>query len=209
MACSEFSAKMIEEAIDHKVEVLYPPISDFFKADVAQLTGRNNLVVTVSRFAKEKRLEIVPRIAKRTPNDFSFVIVGACRCSDDLLSVQNRIRELGVEKKVRLIPNISRNKLRDIMHRSKVCLHTGANEPFGISILEAMSSGCVPVVPDSGGPKEFVPKQLRYETVEEAASLTESSVLNWSPQKAKEFIRVSDRFSEEVFSNEFLKITKL
>jgi glycosyltransferase involved in cell wall biosynthesis len=209
MACSQFSAKMIEEAINHKIEVLYPPISDFFKTNEVRENLRGNTVITLSRFAKEKRLEMVPRIAKLTPNSFSFVIVGACRCSDDILSVQNHIRELGVEKKVKLMPNISRTKLKDIMHRSKVCLHTGANEPFGISIIEAMSSGCIPVVPDSGGPKEFVPKQLRYESVEEAASLTESSVFNWSTHKAEEFVKASNRFSEERFSNEFLKIMNL
>jgi glycosyltransferase involved in cell wall biosynthesis len=209
MACSRFSAKMIEEAIDHKIEVLYPPISGFFKTNEVRANSRNDVVITVSRFAKEKRLEMIPRIAKLTPNSFSFVIAGACRCSDDLLSVQNCIRELGVKKRVKLMPNISRTKLKDIMHRSKVCLHTSANEPFGISIIEAMSSGCIPVVPDSGGPKEFVPKQLRYKSVEEAAYLTESSAFNWSPQKAEEFIKVSDRFSENRFRNEFLRIMKL
>jgi hypothetical protein len=72
-----------------------------------------------------------------------------------------------------------------------------------------MSSGCIPVVTDSGGPKEFVPKQLRYESIEEAASLIESSAFNWSPRKAEEFIRVSDRFGEDRFRDEFLRIMKL
>jgi glycosyltransferase involved in cell wall biosynthesis len=114
-----------------------------------------------------------------------------------------------VEGKVKLLPNISRRELRDVLRRSKVYLHTSKNEPFGISIIEAMSSGCIPIVPDSGGPKEFVPKQLRYERVEEAASLIESSMFNWSPQKAEEFIQVSDRFSEEKFRKEFFRIVKL
>jgi len=54
-----------------------------------------------------------------------------------------------------------------------------------------------------------VPKQLRYGNVEEAASLIESSLFDWSPKRAGEYIKVSDRFSQEKFCNEFLRIMAL
>jgi alpha-1,2-mannosyltransferase len=209
MACSRFSARMIEDAVGHKIEVLYPPLSDFYKLNEVDDTCRSKTVITISRFAKEKRLELVANIAKMTSNDFRFIIAGACRCLDDLRSVQKSIRDFHVEKKVELMPNISRARLRDIARESKVCLHTGVDEPFGISILEAMASGCIPVVPNSGGPKEFVPRQLRYENVEEAAFLIESSMSDWSQQKAEDFIAVSDGFGEERFAEEFLRIMRL
>lgn len=209
MTCSKFSARLIQEATGHHVEVLYPPVSDFFKVNDIHTSSRSNVVVTVSRFAQEKRLGMVPKIAKLTSNNTFFIIAGSCRTLDALLSIQEYIRELGVETKVKLMPNISRTKLRDILLRSKVYLHTGDNEPFGVSIIEAMSSGCIPIVPDSGGPKEFVPKQLRYKSVEEAASLIESSIFNWSSKKAEEFIQISDRFTEEKFCKKFIELIKL
>ncbi len=209
MACSRFSASRIKETIGHDVNVLYPPVSNFFKANCVKMDSRRNVVITVSRFSKEKRLDRVPRIAKLTSTNIRFIIAGACKSLEDLASIQECICNLGVEEKVKLMPNISRNSLKDILHNSKVYLHTGENEPFGVSIVEAMSSGCIPIVPESGGPAEFVPNRLRYETVEEAASLVESSVSNWSPQKAEEFIETTKRFSEEEFRREFLKIMKL
>jgi glycosyltransferase involved in cell wall biosynthesis len=210
MACSKFSAQQIEEATGHKVEVLYPPVSDFFKAtNDSYENSRSNLVVTVSRFSKEKRLELVPEIAKLSPPNTSFIVVGACRSAEALLHVQSSIRNLGVEKNVRLMPNTSRRELRRLLRKAKVYLHTGENEPFGVSIVEAMSSGCIPIVPDSGGPKEFVPEQFRYESVDEAACLIESCMSEWTPRKAEEFAKLSARFSEEAFCKEFLKIMKL
>ena len=107
------------------------------------------------------------------------------------------------------MPNISRTNLRTILHKSKVYLHTSENEPFGVSIIEAMSSGCIPIVPNCGGPQEFVPKGLRYENVDEAAQLVELAVSEWSLFKARQFIEVSQRFSEERFSKELLGIIKL
>ena len=209
MACSHFSAKMIEEAIDHEIQVLYPPISNFFRDGEFTENSRNNIVITVSRFAKEKHLEIVPKIAKMASKKYCFVICGACRCSKDLLSVQKSVKQFGVEDNIRLMPNISRMKLRDLMRRSKVCLHTGMNEPFGVSIIESMASGCIPVVPDCGGPREFVPKQQRYENIDQAVSLIESSLSKWSPEVASKYIGISNRFSEEQFCDDFLRIMKL
>jgi glycosyltransferase involved in cell wall biosynthesis len=209
MACSKFSARLIEEAVGHKVEALYPPVSNFFKINDVNMNSRADVVVTVSRFAKQKRLEMVSRIAKLTPDGISFIIAGACRSSEALFSIQNSIRKLGVGKKVKLMPNISRTELRELLRKSKVYLHTSENEPFGVSIVEAMSSGCITIAPNSGGPKEFVPKELLYASVEEAASLVESSIVTWSPRKAEEFIKSAERFSEDKFRKEFLKIMKL
>ncbi len=42
-------------------------------------------------------------------------------------------------------------------------------EHFGISIVEAMALGCLPIVHDSGGMREFVPAQYRYTSIEQAA----------------------------------------
>jgi glycosyltransferase involved in cell wall biosynthesis len=209
MACSRFSAKQVKDVVGHDVTVLYPPVSDYFKSSDVDANSRSDIVVTVSRFAEEKRLEMVPKIAKLSPESYSFLIAGACRSPEALFSVQDCIRKLGVERRVRLLPNISRQELRDILRKSKVYLHASQNEPFGVSIVEAMSSGCIPVVPNCGGPTEFVPKELRYEGLEDAASLVKSSMAEWSPEKAEEFIEASERFSEERFCKEFIEIMKL
>jgi len=39
-----------------------------------------------------------------------------------------------------------------LLSAAKVFLRTLHNEPFGMSVVEAMAAGCVPVVPKSGGP---------------------------------------------------------
>lgn len=208
-ACSQFVANQIKNAIGLNVEVLHPPVSDFFKVSDVHPELRRNIVVTVSRLVKDKRLDIIPQIAKLTSDNLFFVIAGYCRSYEALISMRKRILELGVERKILLIPNVTRERLRELLQKSKVYLHTAEKEAFGISIIEAMSSGCVPIVPDSGGPTEFVPRRLRYTTVEEAASLVESAMLDWSPQKSEEFVQVTENFSIETFSKKFLQFMRL
>ena len=73
-------------------------------------------------------------------------------------------------------------------------------EHFGISIVEAMALGCLPIVHNSGGMVEFVPELYRYETVPEAASKIDNAINNWSPDKAEEMKQIADKFSISNFS---------
>ena len=76
-------------------------------------------------------------------------------------------------------------------------------EHFGISIVEAMASGCIPIVHNSGGMKEFVPAENRYETLQEAADKIDSAINNWSIEKTLEPKKIADQFSIENFSRQF------
>jgi glycogen synthase len=55
-------------------------------------------------------------------------------------------------------------------------MHNLRNEPFGISTVEAIAAGCVPIVHNSGGQREIVPfDDLRFndkiEAVEKVKNL--------------------------------------
>jgi len=40
-------------------------------------------------------------------------------------------------------------------------------EHFGISPIEALASGCITIVHNSGGMKEFIPEEFRWEKYED------------------------------------------
>lgn len=212
MTCSKWSAERIEKTAGLHINVLYPPISDFFKVKDINNQPKSDVITAVIRISRDKRPETIPRIAKLVSNDVPFVIIGSCKHEHELNALNNlreSIRKLGMDKKVKVLLNVSRERHREILKRSKIYLHPFSIESFGISIVEAMSAGCVPVVPDCGGPREFVPKQFRYADLEEAASIIDASIANWSPRKALEFVNNADRFSQARFSKEFLKLMKL
>lgn len=79
-------------------------------------------------------------------------------------------------------------------------------EHFGISIVEAMASGCLPVVHNSGGPPEFVPDQYRYNTFQEAAEIVDAVIDQWTPELGYKMARIAERFSEENFSKRFMQL---
>ena len=77
-----------------------------------------------------------------------------------------------------------------------------------ISIVEAMAMGCIPIVHNSGGVKEYVPTDYRYENIHDAAQKIEKTIHEWSPSKAQQMIKIAERFNEENFSKGFMKLFK-
>lgn len=213
LVVSRFLANFLEKKGVH-CNVLYPPVnvSYFSNSNKNVCRSKEDIVVTISRFAKEKKLENIPIIAKQAGKGISFVIAGSCNSINNyrvLQSLQGLIKKLEVEDRVKLVPNISKEKVRKFLWNSKVFLHTGENEPFGITIVEAMSSGCIPIAHDSGGPREIVPEALRYTTIEEAAMNIEKAVLGWSFEKSDQMSSIADKFNEKEFSKRFLDVLNL
>ena len=98
--------------------------------------------------------------------------------------------------------DVSKPLLKKILLESKIYLHCAVNEHFGISLIEAMACGCLPLSNDSGGPKEFVPNDLRYTSIDDAVSKINKNIKEWSPQKAQEMHNNSMKFSQENFSKQ-------
>lgn len=206
-ANSKFIADAIKVELGITPHVLYPSVSDFIlNQEQSQLDQKKDTVVTIARISKGKNLEIIPQIAKLTNKNVSFIIAGLLDSQKALNSLIKIKKELNLFDKLKIMVNVERSVLRKILFQSKVYLHSAVDEPFGISIVEAMSSGCIPIVHDSGGPREFVPRKLRYKTPDEAAKNVEKAIANWSTAKADKFSKDAKRFSEDNFSNQFLTV---
>lgn len=63
--------------------------------------------------------------------------------------------------------NVSQSRIDEFRARCGIYVHTALQpEPFGRSVLESMAAGLCPVVPDEGGPLEYVSHEehgLRYQ----------------------------------------------
>lgn len=211
LANSQYTADEIKKFSGKKATVLYPPVqSTHFSKNPVTLTEkpRKNLVVTISRFGASKKLEKIPYIALLTDPSIQFAIIGRVHYRSVLVSLQKLIKKLGLTDRVKLFTDIPREEMKEMLKSAKIYLHTMVGEHFGISIVEAMAMGCTPVVHDSGGAKEFVPPELRYNSIHEAATRITKETYDWSPKKALKIIRIAEKFREENFSNEFMKLFK-
>lgn len=204
---SEYSRNIIAATMGFDSKVVYPPI-DFtlYRELLTRDTEKKNWVVTISRFVKEKRLELIPEIAAHAKNAV-FHIIGTAPSQDAsniiIETIQRRSQELGISDRIKLHINQPSQEKMNILAASKVYLHTRKNEYFGMAIAEAMSGGLAPIVPGEGGQREIVPSEdFTYNDSEEAAQKVEYWLDHWSKDSALHFSKAAKKFSYERFRAE-------
>lgn len=208
LANSHYTADQIRKYQNKNVEVLYPPFASSITA-VGKDTIKNsheNLVVTTSRFESNKLLERIPYIASQTNPSIQFVVIGRLSDQEVLANLQKLTKKLDLTDRITFYPNASAEQKIALLKKAQIYLHTMVGEHFGISIVEAMALGCLPIVHNSGGMREFVPQQYRYETPKEAAAKIDNEISNWSSDRTDEMKEISQRFSIPNFSSRFMQL---
>lgn len=147
-----------------------------------------------------KNLELVPLVARRV--DAHFVIVGSLYDMASYRRVLNLVKQYDIKDKVTIFTDVSLAVKVELLRKAKVYFHTQRYEPFGISIVEGMAAGGVPVVHDSGGPQEFVPPQWRYRDTEDAVQKIEEA-LKTSPNVSEKMREIAYEYREESFQRVF------
>jgi glycosyltransferase involved in cell wall biosynthesis len=172
MANSEYTRGWIQRSWHTDSDVLYPPIQ-VHRLHPAPV--RQQAVLTVGRFFApglghaKRQLDMVQFFgqahrAGKLPG-WTFYVVGGCEPSQEpyLQQVRDAAQGLPVE----IIPNAPRARVEELLSSCSVFWSaTGygedeekkpwVNEHFGMTTVEAMAGGCVPVVIDRAGQKEIV-----------------------------------------------------
>lgn len=215
VANSHFTANCIKRYLDRDSVVVYPPVDVTRFRKGAQNSRKENVVLTVSRLRPGKNLEIIPLIAKFTQRA-RFLILGlADQASQSAIrTLKQAIEDHRVNDRVELLTNQPFEKLLEKYSSAKIFLQTQPTEAFGISVVESMASGDVPIVPSNGGPWLDILGQQQgkygysYRSAEEAAKIVEMLMENESLR-----VQVSDRavqrasnFNTSNFERKILRI---
>lgn len=149
---SKFNASQIRSLYRSNILVIHPPVKTM-KNDVSKvLKSKRDVILTVSRISVKKNLEIILKIANLLRDEkFQFIIAGHINEQQDYNELSMKLIESGLDN-VQIIINPSRKKIFDLMRISSIYLSTQTTEAFGMSIVEAMSRGSIPLVQKSGGP---------------------------------------------------------
>jgi len=151
---------------ERQIQVLYPPVD--LESFRSQNDQREDSVVTLGRFGKSQLEQI--EIARQVP-ELHFHLVGAVENPAYYERCRQRVAELGLEN-VSLHRNMPLGDLKALLARARFFLNNKRDEPFGISTVESIAAGCIPVVHDSAGPRETVPRpELRFAEDREAAEI--------------------------------------
>jgi glycosyltransferase involved in cell wall biosynthesis len=203
---SEFSRKAIVNALGlDNIYILNPPIDIETFRNIALMTNvndeTNDIILVISRIAPHKQIENAIKLAKILKDNNvgkGMKIVGNLYdyFFDYYSDIKQMVLDLGLTDYIIFEINASLDKLLSIIRESRVYFHPMIGEHFGISVLEAMAAGLIPVVPNKGGLIEFVPQKYQFNTIEQAAEII-MNIFNHMPRT--EQIKISNDINK--FSN--------
>ena len=150
---SSFIQRIVESSLHVKATVITPPVDVNYFLQSNKNQQRKDTIITLSGYSPKRHLEQIPAIASHTKFG-KFLIIGKTDeySSTTIRRLETLIRQLNIENRIELLKNVPRLKLRELLAEAKIYLHAMPNEHFGTAIVEAMASGCVPIVHKSGGP---------------------------------------------------------
>jgi glycosyltransferase involved in cell wall biosynthesis len=215
---SEFTRGWVRRRWHVDSEVLYPAV-ELGTYDEAR---KERIILSIARFVPPKGHDALLDAYLTLPPELSrtwrLVLVGGAtdrpREQDNVRALRTRAAGHNVE----VLPNAGSQEVRDLLATASLFWHgAGAARPrtrpedaehFGISIVEAMSHGAVPLVHDDGGVGEFVDDRngVRWDSPSELASASERLMRDASARRTLATRAVVD--ARRFGVNEFTKAVR-
>lgn len=192
LAISEYSKSHFDKAWKVPTRLVYPACNMVQPGSI-----RRNVVVTAARAVPEKNLELFWEVARACPNyEFVLLMTQDPRFVEYSLTIQRT-----APVNARVILNPYRRIYQETLGKSRIYLHLMRGEHFGITVVEAMSAGCVPVAHDSGGPREIIGSSgFLWRTKEEIPGILKAADSSYDSLSKKSMIRARifcrERFDE-------------
>lgn len=216
---SKFTKRFIDEEYGVNSRVIYPPVSvDLFKPG-----KKEKIILSVGRFSayyiNKKQVEMVRffRQLQLKHKEWKLVLAGGLLEQDRSFfdCVQQEARGLSVD----ILPNVSFDHLVSLYKKAPIYWHAAGYgedqernpagmEHFGITTVEAMSAGAVPIVFAGGGQPEIVEdgkNGFLWSSIDELLEKTNQVIMNKTAGATlqKHAIERSKQFSVSRFCDAF------
>jgi glycosyltransferase involved in cell wall biosynthesis len=195
ISISEYTAKWVKRLWGKESAILFPPVDTESFVSIEN-TAKEKIILSVGRFFPEhhnkKQYELVMTFIKML-NDYPldmegyrlYLAGGVADRAEHRKYVEN-IRKISQGYPVKIIENISFDGLASLFKKASIFWHAAGLgededshpekfEHFGITTVEAMSAGCIPVVINKGGQKEIIKDGVDgffFESLEELLKIT-------------------------------------
>ncbi len=201
---SKFVHDSIKSKYDKDSTIIFPPVN----LDEFNSKEKKNQVITIGRFSEEKNLKFGINVISNL--DSKYYVIGNTKTKSNILyyeKLESNIKKQKLESKVKLLKNLDRNELVNYLNTSKVYFHC-SNETFGISVVESIAAGCIPIVPNTSAHKETVPiDELRFKENDEgdAKMKIEAALRGDFDKYLPELQEHAKKFSEEIFQKSMIE----
>jgi glycosyltransferase involved in cell wall biosynthesis len=145
----------------------------------------------------------LPEIVAHVSKEVRVVIIGNADPSG--VQAMKRLKSMGAN--FEYLGFIEEKRKIEIFQKCSVYLNLAVNETFGISVVEALASGCVPIAHNSGAIPEFLPEEFCYFDPKAAAEKVMANIKRGGSEREK-MKSIAARFDEQLFRRKFLSFVR-
>lgn len=223
---SEYVAKFIRTRLRRATTIIPPPVlTDIFKPKI-----KEKIILSVGRFFpwlhSKKQEVLIEGFSKfykdKLFQDWKLVLIGTIDRGGE--EYYQKIKKKTVGLPVEIITGANLSTIRDYYGRASIYWHAAGYgedlnkypqraEHFGITTVEAMSAGCIPIVFNAGGQKEIINDGVNGFIWDSLADLLKKTSLIVTDkdkylQLSKGAVRTSKKYSKENFISKITKLTE-
>jgi glycosyltransferase involved in cell wall biosynthesis len=216
---SEFTKNLVEKSWGRPGKVVYPPVAI---QDIKPLKKKKQ-IISVGRFygyLRDKKHEfLINSFKKLDETDWSLHLIGGAGEGDE--PYVEELKKSAKGSNIFIHPNLPFEDLKKMYGESSIYWHAmgyGEDDPtkmehFGITTVEAMAGGVVPVAIGKGGQVEIVENEKSgylWNSEDELIELTRDLINNKTKlnKLSKEAIKRSKLFSKEKFCENIGEIVR-
>jgi len=208
---SQFTLDHIDQTVRKNARVIYPPVA----VDEFTTGKKEKIILTVGRFDSywfAKKQDILINIfkegfSKGILKGWKFILAGSMLSTDQ--AYVDKLKDSGKGFPIEFFTDLSFSHLRTLYEKAALYWHAagfGESDPqkmehFGITTVEAMASGCIPVSYNAGGQPEIInhgEDGYLWTTKEECLDYTVRIIQSEKLQKA---LRTSAQSRVKLFSS--------
>lgn len=220
---SQFTKNIIDGEYGINAKVIYPPVD----LESLQAKRKENIILFVGRYSQlqqAKRQDLLVESFKDLYKDglrrWKLVLIGGSDIGGS--TYVNRLKAASIGFPIDVLENLPYTEVRKFYAKAKIFWSAsgfGANETtepsrvehFGITVVEAQATKCVPIVTNKGGHKEIVENEksgFLWNSPNELKQITLDLVKN--PERMEKIadngLVCSQLFSQKVFEKNILQL---
>jgi O-antigen biosynthesis protein len=220
-----YASRLNAFRFDADPHVLAPPVPLPGKTCAKPDDGGPLQIVSIGRFftgGHNKRHDVMIEALRQLITqgvEAELHLIGSIHPVPHQMEHFTNLTQMGAGLPIRFHPNAPPDKVQELLARARIywhasgfevdpLLHPDKCEHFGISVVEAMAHGCIPLVVGNGGPTEFVRENdtgFHYNTITELVLKTHHLTIDkpavaFISERAQAEAR---QFSESVFVQRF------
>jgi len=227
---SEFTKQVIERSWQTKINLVHYPMVDIPQSQQVEhwLTQKQKMILHVGRFfthqhskRQDALAEFFIHLLQQYPQEtrgWELVMIGSVENE----AYAQRIKTIAAGYPIKILHQVDRSELLKYYQRASLYWHaTGLGldetkypekmEHFGISTIEAMAHGCLPIVIGKGGQVEILGEQLSgflWQTESECLNKTIGQITDAKSRRLNQKMAYerSHLFSEQVFRHKLFSM---